>query len=60
VHLVPETVNLAAGDVIVPTTQWHSLFLATLLEPESMWGLTKYPQFAWTLKDKWYPILRVP
>ena len=60
VHLVPETVTLAAGDVIVPTTQWHSLFLATLLEPESMWGLTKYPQFAWTLKDKWYPILRVP
>ena len=60
VHAVSELVTLSSGDVIVPTTQWHSFFLATLLEPESMWGLTKYPQFSWILKNPAYPILRVP
>jgi hypothetical protein len=60
VHPIPEEVTLTEGDIIVPTTQGHSFFLATLLEPESMWGLTKYPQFSWILKNPSYPVLRVP
>ncbi|HTY00434.1 MAG TPA: hypothetical protein VMG09_10440, partial [Bacteroidota bacterium] len=59
-HLASEVVTLTDGDIIVPTAQWHSYFLATLLEPESMWGLTKYPQYSWILKNPLYPILRVP
>ena len=58
VHLEESTVTLKPGDVLVPTSQWHSMFLATLLEPESMWGLTKYQEFDWTLKKKWFPVMR--
>ncbi|MFN0158028.1 MAG: M14 family zinc carboxypeptidase [Bacteroidota bacterium] len=49
---------LREGDVIVNTNQIHSLFLATVLEPESQWGLMKYPQFEPTNGN--YPVMRIP
>ena len=55
-----EVVTLHPGDVLVSTRQWHGVFLPTMLEPESMWGLTKYAQFADLLKSKRYPIYRIP
>ncbi|MBP1691261.1 MAG: putative carboxypeptidase, partial [Bacteroidetes bacterium] len=55
-----EVVTVHPGDVLVSTRQWHGVFLPTMLEPESMWGLTKYVQFADLLKSKRYPIYRIP
>jgi len=52
--------TLHPGDVIVTTEQYHSLFLAILLEPNSMWGLVKYPGYESLLSRKTYPILRIP
>jgi hypothetical protein len=51
---------LRPGDIIVRTDQTRSLFLAVLLEPESMWGLVKYNGFSSLLQGKEYPILRIP
>jgi hypothetical protein len=52
------TMTLKQGDFIVPTKQLQSRLLAIILEPESMWGLTKYEQFGYLLKEKQYPVLR--
>lgn len=52
--------DLRPGDFIVRTDQLHSLFLAVLLEPESMWGIVKYPGFGYLMQSKEYPILRIP
>jgi hypothetical protein len=49
-----------AGDILVPTRQLHSLFLATVLEPESMWGIAKYPRFRALVPGTFFPIRRVP
>ncbi len=51
---------LRPGDIIVRTDQTRSLFLAVLLEPESMWGLVKYNGFSSLLQGREYPILRIP
>ena len=57
---VTRTQELKAGDFVVRTDQRHSLFLAILLEPESMWGIVKYPAFNSLMQSKEYPILRIP
>ena len=54
------TVTIRQGDLVVPTNQMHSFFLGILLEPESMWGLVKYPGFRSLLASKQYPIVRIP
>jgi hypothetical protein len=59
-RLETTSATLHPGDVIVPTEQYHSLFLAILLEPNSMWGLVKYPGYEFLLSRKTYPILRIP
>jgi hypothetical protein len=59
VHTTLETVTVHPGDVVVSTAQWHSMFLPTTLEPESMWGILKYDAFAPLLKEKRYPICRL-
>lgn len=46
VRLIVVEHDLRPGDVVVPTAQLHALFLATALEPASLWGLLKYPAFA--------------
>ncbi|HSQ74398.1 MAG TPA: M14 family zinc carboxypeptidase, partial [Bacteroidota bacterium] len=51
--------TIQPGDFIVPTSQWHGLFLPTVLEPASMWGLTKYESYSWLLKKGRYPIFRI-
>ena len=51
---------LKPGDFIIPTKQLQSMLLAIILEPESMWGLTKYEQFGYLLKEKQYPVMRTP
>jgi hypothetical protein len=51
---------LHPGDIVVRTDQIRSLLLGILLEPESMWGLVKYPAFRSLLQGKTYPILRIP
>ena len=51
---------LRPGDFLVSTAQIQSLLITILLEPESMWGLTKYDAFSFLLKQRQYPILRVP
>jgi len=53
--------QLRPGDVLVPTSQMHSLFLASVLEPASLWGLLKYPSMAESLvTNRQYRILRLP
>ena len=52
--------SFKAGDFMIPTHQLQSLLVAIILEPESMWGLTKYEQFAYLLKQSQYPIFRIP
>ena len=48
------------GDFMISTRQPQSLLTAIILEPESMWGLTKYEQFAYLLKQGQYPVFRLP
>jgi hypothetical protein len=55
---VSMTKSLKPGDFVIPTRQLQSILLAIILEPESMWGLTKYDQFGYLLKEKQYPVLR--
>ncbi|MDL1892540.1 DUF2817 domain-containing protein [Sphingobacteriales bacterium CHB3] len=55
----PTRLALQAGTVVVPIGQLHSLFLVTLLEPQSMWGLAKYPAFESYLRQASWPILRI-
>jgi hypothetical protein len=58
-RLNPVAVTLSEGDVIVPLAQGRSMLVATLLEPESMWGISKYPEFASMFAPGRYPILRI-
>jgi hypothetical protein len=51
--------TMRPGDVIVPTSQWAALQIATILEPVSVWGLAKYPAFARLLREKKYPVFRI-
>jgi hypothetical protein len=60
VRTMRETLLLKPGDIIVRTDQWHSLFLASMLEPESLWGLVKYEKFGGLLKGRKFPIARIP
>jgi hypothetical protein len=53
------TVTMRPGDVVVPTSQWQALQIATILEPVSVWGLTKYPVFARLLREKNFPVFRI-
>jgi hypothetical protein len=48
------------GDFVISTRQLQSLLTSIILEPESMWGLTKYEQFAYLLKQAQYPVFRLP
>lgn len=57
-HQIKKTFK--AGDYIISTHQPQSLLMAIILEPESMWGLTKYEQFAYLLKPGQYPVFRLP
>jgi len=52
--------NFARGDVYIPLEQLHSTMLAITLEPESMWGLIQYDEYA-SLRTvgKEYPVYRV-
>jgi hypothetical protein len=59
VHKTSETLGVHPGDVVLSTAQWHSMFLPTMLEPESIWGILKYEAFATLLKEKKYPICRI-
>jgi hypothetical protein len=52
------TLELREGDLIVPTGQLRSKLIVTMLEPDSMWGLVKYPQFRFLLTKGTYPISR--
>jgi hypothetical protein len=51
--------ELGAGDVVVPTAQVRGLLASLLLEPESAWGMVKYPEFAWMLERVRLPVLRI-
>ncbi|MGB6123314.1 MAG: M14 family zinc carboxypeptidase [Bacteroidota bacterium] len=53
-------VVLRPGDIVVPVNQTRSLLVATLLEPESMWGLSRYGQFEHLFQGVHYPIMRLP
>lgn len=54
------TLVAEGGERFVSSAQWGGLLAATLLEPESMHGLLRYPAFShWETRGPW-PILRVP
>lgn len=53
-------VVLRPGDFVVETAQLHRMFLAALLEPQSMWGVRKYSEFDDLFRERRYPILRLP
>jgi hypothetical protein len=59
VHTESALHTLSPGDLIVPTSQIHALFVATLLEPESMWGLARYPEYASLMTEGVFPFVRV-
>ena len=54
------TKTFKPGDFMISTHQVQALLIASILEPESMWGLTKYEQFASLLKHGQYPVFRLP
>lgn len=52
--------SFSTGDVVVPLEQLHSTMLVIALEPESMWGLIQYDEFAHLRKTgSEYPIYRI-
>jgi hypothetical protein len=53
-------VVLRPGDVVVTLRQVHSLFIATLLEAESMWGVSRYERFQNIFQGTHYPVVRLP
>jgi hypothetical protein len=55
-----KTLTLRPGDLVVSTAQRHALFLATLFEPESMWGLVKYRGYEHLWQSRVYPIGIIP
>ena len=57
-HRITKTFN--TGDFMISTHQVQALLIASILEPESMWGLTKYEQFASLLQHGQYPVFRLP
>jgi hypothetical protein len=59
VTLQKSRMTLHVGDIVVSTKQLHSVFLPILLEPESQWGLMKYPQY-WLGRKGQSPVLRIP
>jgi hypothetical protein len=60
-HVHPQIIRLMCSpdDIYVPTDQLHSLFLVALLEPRSIWGLSKYPHVAMPSGERRWPIARV-
>lgn len=53
--------SFSSGDLVVPLEQLHSTMLVIALEPESMWGLIQYDEFAHLRKTgSEYPIYRIP
>jgi len=52
--------NFAKGDVYIPLEQLRSTMLVIALEPESMWGLIQYDEYAFLRSaGTTYPIYRV-
>lgn len=52
--------SFSIGDVVVPLEQLHSTMLVIALEPESMWGLIQYDDFAHLRNTgNEYPIYRI-
>ncbi len=54
------TATLNPGDFVVSTAQRQSRLLGIALEPESIWGIVKYDQFAGIRQAQWYPIKSIP
>lgn len=52
--VVPDT-----GALIYPVNQDGGLFLGSVLEPRSVWGLSKYPRFSDLFSGEVYPIGRI-
>ncbi|TVP76104.1 MAG: DUF2817 domain-containing protein [Gemmatimonadales bacterium] len=60
VEVEAATFTAVGGEYFVSSRQPAGLLVATLLEPESMHGLLRYPEFShWETRGDW-PILRVP
>ncbi len=59
-HTVETTATLQPGDIIVRLNQRQSYLLATAFEPQSLWGLVKYPEHESLLRSREFPILRIP
>jgi hypothetical protein len=53
-------VVLRPGDILVRMEQVHALLVATLLEPQSMWGLSRYRRFEPLFQGAHYPVIRIP
>jgi hypothetical protein len=51
--------EIVPGDLVVHTGQVRALFIATLLESESMWGLSRYPQFSSLMEEGVFPFRRI-
>jgi hypothetical protein len=60
VHWMDADYGLRPGDFVVRTEQLQSRLITILLEPESMWGLPKYDQFSFLLRQRYYPVVRIP
>jgi hypothetical protein len=55
-----ELISLAPGDVVVPLDQRQGTMLVIALEPESMWGLAQYEEFAaLRTPGRDYPVYRI-
>jgi hypothetical protein len=59
VRTEPGFYELTPGDLVVHTGQVRALFIATLLECESMSGLSRYPQFASLMEEGVFPFRRI-
>jgi len=53
------TLTISSGHWIIPLDQPAALLIATILEPASIWGISRYERFARLYRNRIFPIIRL-
>ena len=53
------TVTISFGHWIIPLDQAGALMIASILEPASIWGVSRYERFAQLYQQRIFPIIRL-
>lgn len=51
--------SFSRGNILVPTNHARAILVVQMLEPQSFYGLSHYPEFQFLSQNKFYPIYRL-